>query len=101
LAGLCLLAVIVFGVVIKLHSKPETAADAPSVSQTTTTSEPESEAASSTPAPTPTPTPAPTPTPDSNSQLSTPSVEAAEAAPADGKTVYTANLIPPPDSYVD
>ena len=86
LAGLCLLSVIVFAVVANRHSKPE-GADSPDVSQATAISEPQ-------PEPQPEPAP-PTPTLNSNSQPSTPS------APADGRTVYTANLIPPPDSYVD
>ncbi len=101
LAGLCLLAVIVFGLVANRHSKPE-GADS-NASQTTAFSEPQPEPASPTPPRTRTPTPTPTRTRtlNSNSQLSTPSAGDAAASPADGRTVYTANLIPPPDSYVD
>ena len=91
LAGLCLLAVIVFAVVVNRHPKPETA-DSPDVSQTTAISEPQPE---------PQPEQAPAELSTHNSQLSTPSAGDAAASPADGRTVYTANLIPPPDSYVD
>ena len=91
LAGLCFLSVIVFAVVAKLHSKPKEA-EPPAVSQTPVVSEPQPEQA---------PSELSTPTLNSNSQPETPSAEAATAASADGKTVYTANLIPPPDSYVE
>jgi hypothetical protein len=88
LAGLCLLALIVFSVVLRLHSKPKETN--PSVaSQTTIVPELQPEPVPATPTQTPTPTPAPTPTP-------TPT-----PTQADGRTIYTANLIPPPDSYVE
>jgi hypothetical protein len=99
IAGLWFLAVIVFAVVTKFHAKPEKA-EPPVVSQTTVVSEPQPEPAPAAQS-TPTPTPTPTPTLNSNSQPATPSAEAATAASSDGRTVYTANLIPPPDSYVE
>ena len=91
LAGLCLLSVIVFALVANRHSKPEEA-EPPDESQTTAISEPQ-------PEPQPEQVPAKLSTP--NSQLSTSSAGDAAASPADGKSVYTDNLIPPPDSYVE
>ncbi len=96
LGGIVLLSAIVFGVVAKRHSKPAEAPVEPVVSQVTTVSEPQPEPAPPIRAPTPTRTPPPTQTP-----TPTPPADAVAAAPADGKTVYTHNLIPPPDSYVE
>ena len=96
LGGIVLLSAIVFGVVVKRHSKPEEVTDVPAVSQTTTVLEPQPEPQSqSEPQSEPQPEPVPAELSTLNSQLSTPS------APADGKSVYTDNLIPPPDTYVE
>ncbi len=86
LAGLFLLALIVFGVVANRHSKPEEA-ETPDAPKATAISAPQ-------PEPIPAELPAPTQTP-------APSSDVAGAASEDGRTVYTANLIPPPDSYVE
>ena len=86
LAGLFLLALIVFGVVANRHSKPEEA-ETPDAPKATAISDPQ-------PEPIPAELSAPTPTP-------APSSDVAGAASEDGRTVYTANLIPPPDSYVE
>jgi hypothetical protein len=86
LAGLFLLALIVFGVVANRHSKPEEA-ETPDAPKATAISDPQ-------PEPIPAELSAPTQTP-------APSSDVAGAASEDGRTVYTANLIPPPDSYVE
>ena len=76
MAGLCLLAVIVLAVAVKLKSSRNGDAEPPVVAQ----SEPPA-AESATPA----------------TAANGPAAEPASG----GKSVYTENLVPPPDSYVD
>ncbi len=92
LAGLCLLSVIIFAVVAKRHAKPNGGTDTPAVTQAESVPDSVDE-------------PAQKPVSETqlarNAEPETPSAEAAVTVSADGRTVYTANLIPPPDSYAE
>ena len=99
LAGLFLLSVIIFAVVANRHAKPNDGTDTPAVTQ----AEPDADSVRE---------PAPKPASETqttrnaepetrNAEPETTSEEAATTASSDGRTVYTANLIPPPDSYVE
>ncbi len=113
LAGLFLLSVIVSSVVINRRAKPNDGTDTPAVTQAepipvavhepapkpaletqaTRSAEPETRSAE--------PETRNAEPETRNAEPETPSAEAATTASPDGRTVYTANLIPPPDSYVE